>query len=214
MSKRISLRGYIVQNYKIIKVHFIFVIFFVVVTFVMCNETGTNLISNFSISGLYNVEQKKILDVIKLKNNKIYSVDAAEKDIHSILKLGYFNDVKVNYDNNSRSILFTVVEKPYIEKIIFKGNYKFTDHKLKNISLLKEKKYCNLHDFNETEKKFLSLYRKYDYIDCKVDTHYSVAKDTNKMTIIFTITENKVDIGSAILKEIRSIRREIFLMTM
>jgi outer membrane protein insertion porin family len=167
----------------------------------MCNETNVNLISNFSISGLHNIKQKKILDVIKLKNNKIYSVDAAKKDIRSILNLGYFDDVEISYDNNSKSILFTVVEKPYIEKIIFKGNYKFSNYKLKNISLLKEEKYYNLYDLDGTKKKILDLYHKDGYINCKIDTYPTIVKDTNKMTITFLITENnKVIVNDFIFK--------------
>jgi outer membrane protein insertion porin family len=156
----------------------------------MCNEINTNLISNFSINGLYNIKQKKILDVIKLKKNKIYSVDVAKKDVRSILKLGYFDDVEVNYDDISKSILFNVIEKPYIEKIIFKGNYSFSNYELKKISLLKEKKYYDLYNLDETKKIFLALYHKNGYINCKIDIYPTVVKDTNKMTITFLITEN------------------------
>jgi outer membrane protein insertion porin family len=156
----------------------------------MCNEISSNLISNFSISGLHNIKQKKVLDVIKLKNNKIYSVGAAKKDIRSILNLGYFDDVEINYNNSSKSILFTVIEKPYIEKIIFKGNYKFSNYKLKNTSLLKEEKYYNLYDLDETKKKILDLYYKDGYINCKIDIYPTIVKDTNKITITFLITEN------------------------
>jgi outer membrane protein insertion porin family len=173
----------------------------------MCNEISSNLISNFSINGLYNIKQQKILDVIKLKNNKIYSVDAEKRDIRSILNLGYFDDVKINYDNNSKSILFTVIEKPYIEKIIFKGNYKFPNSKLKKISLLKEKKYYDLYNLDETEKKFLSLYHKYGYTNCKVNSYFTIDKDTNKITITFLITENNIVLDGLIFKEIKSLRR-------
>jgi outer membrane protein insertion porin family len=154
--------------------------------------TDADVISNISIDGLQNVNPRSVLSVVKLKKGKCYSNSAAREDVRSILKMGYFDDVEVRFDNISKSLTFIVEEKPYIEYIVFNGNSKFTAGNLKRESVLKEKEYYNFSKLEETKEKINALYRDKGYADCNVEAYPTTDASTNKMTITFLIIENSI----------------------
>ena len=76
---------------------------------------------------------------IQLKKGKVYATSIAREDLRTILGLGYFDNAEISVDRDKKTVKFTVVEKPYIKKIVFKGNKQFSEGKLKGEATLKEK---------------------------------------------------------------------------
>jgi outer membrane protein insertion porin family len=150
----------------------------------------TYTISNILIDGLQSAKPKSVLSVINLKKGKFYSDNKAKEDIRSIIETGYFDNVEVCFDNLNGNLTFTVKEKPYIEHIIFKGNSKFSERKLKDTSVLKERTYYDFSKLEESKEKISFLYGAEGYTDCQIEVYPTVDADTNKMTITFLITEN------------------------
>jgi outer membrane protein insertion porin family len=162
----------------------------IVMLFSVYSYADASVVSNVSIDGLQNVKPKSVLLVTNLKKGKCYSIAAAKEDIRSILKTGYFDNVEVRFDNTGGSLTFVVEEKPYIESIVFKGNLKFSNGKLKRESMLKEKNYYDFSKLEETKEKIRALYGANGYADCEIEVYPTTDVDTNKMTITFLVTEN------------------------
>ncbi|MDR1928687.1 MAG: outer membrane protein assembly factor BamA [Endomicrobium sp.] len=171
-----------------IRLFFVLCVAFLSVRFAFA-KIDNNLITNVVINGLYNVKSKKIIESIKLKKNKIYLPDIAKADIKSILKLGYFEDVKVCYDKDNKTIMFSVKEKPYISQIFFHGNSKFSTNKLKKLNILKEGSYFDVLKLEASKTNILNLYKKKGYFDCQIEVNMQIDINTNKMIVTFFVTE-------------------------
>lgn len=175
----------------------------------------TNIISGIMIDGLKNVKPKSVNSVISSKKGKEYSSSAVRDDIRAILELGCFDNAEVNFDRNNGILTFSVAEKPYIEKINFKGNKQFSAGKLRSESVLKEKDHYDLLKFEETKTKITTLYRDSGYADVNIEVYPTVDSETNKMTISFLITENnKIVIGGVKIEGVISFKEKKILKQM
>ncbi|MDR3195988.1 MAG: outer membrane protein assembly factor BamA [Endomicrobium sp.] len=155
-----------------------------------------NIISKLNIEGLRNVKEKSVLSEIKLKKGKVYSLESVRDAVRSITELEYFDDCTFTFDRNTGVLTFDVVEKPYIDNIVFRGNFEFSKNKLKGVSVLKEKEFYDILKLEESKKKIIKLYGDKGYADCVIEAYPTVDVDTNKMTVTFLITENnKILIG-------------------
>ena len=169
----------------------------------------TNIISGIMIDGLKNVKPKSLNSVISSKKGKEYSSSTVRDDIRAILELGCFDNAEVNFDRNNGILTFSVTEKPYIEKINFKGNKQFSAGKLRSESVLKEKDHYDLLKFEETKTKITTLYRDSGYADVNIEVYPTVDSETNKMTISFLITENnKIVIGGVKIEGVISFKEK------
>jgi outer membrane protein insertion porin family len=151
----------------------------------------TDVISGVEIIGLKNVKQKEVLSAIVSKKQYIYSEENARDDARAVLELGYFEDLEFNFNANNGVLSFVVVEKPYIEKIEFKGNKQLSRGKLRKESALKEKEFYDPAKLEETKIKVAELYADQGYADADIEVYPTVNEQNNKMTINFLITENK-----------------------
>ncbi|MDR0985243.1 MAG: outer membrane protein assembly factor BamA [Endomicrobium sp.] len=147
-----------------------------------------NIVSGILIEGLKNVNQNEIFSILTLKNEKKCSNDLIKKNISSILKLGYFDNI--NYSYNNGILKFIVTEKPYIENISFKGNLKISENKIKNIIPLKIGEYYDHTKLKISENKIKNLYKNLGFMNCKVNNKIEYDTNTNKIKLIFNIIEN------------------------
>ncbi|MCL2144160.1 MAG: outer membrane protein assembly factor BamA [Endomicrobia bacterium] len=189
------------------------VIFFFLFTAAAFADSG--VISQVIIDGLQNVKQRAVMSAVSLKKGKLYSSDGTREDIRSILELGFFDNVEVRFDGSSGKLTYEVSEKPYIEKISFKGNKEFTEGKLRSQSVLKEKDYYDLSKFEETKSKILTYYRDRGFIDCYIEVYPTVNSENNHMTITFLITEgNKISIKGLDIEGVISFKKKKIIKLM
>ena len=175
----------------------------------------SGVVSQVVVDGLQNVKSRNVLSAVTLKKGKPYSADTARDDVRSILELGFFDNVEVRFDKVSGVLTYAVNEKPYIEKINFKGNKEFSEGKLKSQSTLKEKDYYDLSKFEETKTKIINYYKDRGFADCSFDVYPTVNSDSNKMTINFLITEgNKIVIGDVAIEGVISFKAKKVLKLM
>lgn len=192
-----------------------FFLLFLLFSFINISYADTETISSVLIDGLQNIKSKQVHSVIKSKKGKTYDIDDVRSDVRAILELRYFDNVEFKFDKSTGRLTFIVNEKPYIEKINFKGNKQFSERKLKSESVLKEKDYYDLLKFEETKSKIYTLYRDNGYADCNIEVYPTTDSDTNKMTISFLITENnKITIGGVDIEGIISFKKKKVLKQM
>ncbi|MDR3243744.1 MAG: outer membrane protein assembly factor BamA [Elusimicrobiota bacterium] len=151
----------------------------------------TDVISGVSIVGLKNVKQKEVISIIVSKKQHIYSEENVRDDARAVLELGYFEDIEFYFNPTNGLLTFTVIEKPYIDKIEFKGNKQVSRGKLRKASVLKIKEYYDPAKLEETKIKIAELYSDEGYTDAAIEVYPTTDEKTNKMTINFLITENK-----------------------
>ncbi|MDR2437009.1 MAG: hypothetical protein LBD17_02950, partial [Endomicrobium sp.] len=179
------------------------------------NDVNVKKISQVVINGLKNVKQKEVLSEIHLKKGKIYSKESAREDVYSIVRLDLFEDCTFSFDESTGILMFSVVEKPYIEEIIFRGNFEFSRTKLKGISTLKEKDFYDVVKLEESKKNIMKLYGDKGYADCSIEVYPTIDVDTNRMTVTFLVTENnKVLIGGVKIEGVISYSEKKILKLM
>ncbi|MCL1901929.1 MAG: outer membrane protein assembly factor BamA, partial [Firmicutes bacterium] len=175
----------------------------------------SGVISQIVIEGLQNVKHKTVISAVNQKKGKPYSAEAARDDVRSILELGFFDNVEVRFDRASGILTYEVTEKPFIEKISFRGNKEFSESKLRSQSTLKEKEFYDLAKFEETKSKILAYYRDRGFADIRIEVYPTINPENNKMTITFLITEgNKITIGGIDIEGVISFSRSKILKLM
>ncbi|WP_372519135.1 outer membrane protein assembly factor BamA [Candidatus Ruminimicrobiellum ovillum] len=166
-------------------------------------------IKDVVFDGLQNVKPKTVRSEIQLKKGKVYAASVARDDLRTILGLGYFEDASLSVDKENKIVKFKLDEKPYIKKIVFKGNKQFSVGKLKGEITLKEKDFYNFVELEESKRKILTLYKDKGYADCQMEVYPTTDEDTNTMTITFLITENnKVLVGDLYVEGVRSFKNK------
>ena len=159
--------------------------------------------------GLQNVKLKTVRSEIKMKKGKVYAATIAREDLRTILGLGYFDNAELSVDKDAKTVKFTVLEKPYIRNIVFKGNKQFSSGKLKGEIPVKEKNFYNFIDLEEAKRKILTLYKDKGYADCQMEVYPTIDHDTNIMTITFLLTENnKMLIGDLYVDGVKSFKNK------
>ncbi len=90
------------------------------------------LVKTIEIIGLKRIEDQSIRNRLLQKTGQPLSREAIEKDIKSIYRMGYFEDVKVELEpfEGGLKIIYLVKEKPTIVSIKFEGNKEFDQDKL------------------------------------------------------------------------------------
>ena len=172
---------------------------FVVLLLIMCVPfvyAQSDLISDISVRGLKNVTQKTVLSEISSKKGKIFSDSTIREDIRALFEYGAFDDVQYDFNPSNGHLVFIVEERPYIERIDFKGNKEFSRSKLRSESTLKRKKYFNQMQLDESIEKINTIYKNRGYTDVQIEAYPTLNSETNKLVLNFLITENnKVTIG-------------------
>ncbi|HSO17843.1 MAG TPA: POTRA domain-containing protein, partial [Desulfosarcina sp.] len=91
------------------------------------------MITRISIAGNKRIESDAIERVIRIQAGDVLRGGDISRDMRSIYKMGYFDDIRVEAeeDEGGKAIVFHVQEKPTIRRISFSGNEVFKDDKLR-----------------------------------------------------------------------------------
>ncbi|AMV72679.1 outer membrane protein assembly factor BamA [Desulfuromonas carbonis] len=97
------------------------------------------LISAVQVEGVLRVEPSAVRAVISVQPGQTVTLDAIDKDIQAIFKLGRFTDVSADITEQGGATILTyrLVERPLLRKVVFSGNKEFTEEKLRTLISLK-----------------------------------------------------------------------------
>ncbi len=103
---------------------FIYLFFISITLNIFASEIGPRVryfkISNVEIQGLKKVEKEAVLDKLRSRKDLVLTNQILFEDIKTIYDLKYFESVEAHQEGNK--LIFKVVEKPIVAKIIFQGN--------------------------------------------------------------------------------------------
>jgi outer membrane protein insertion porin family len=147
-------------------------------------------IFKITILGNAKVEEGTIRGAVKSREGGPFSVEKVREDLRSIFDLGYFTDVQVDIKSTpqGKEVIFIVVEKPSIKKIVVAGNQKVKYDDIKEKMSLKERTILNLEKVKDDSEQIRKLYFSKGYYGVKVEYKVDYL-ETNEAAVTFTISE-------------------------
>ncbi|MDI6756917.1 MAG: outer membrane protein assembly factor BamA [Endomicrobiia bacterium] len=157
-------------------------------------------IASVVINGLYNIRERTVIAEMKSRRGSVYDPAKITRDIETLAAMGHFENVEISFDPAYNVVTVDIIEKPYVRKIDFRGNKRFSRGRLLDEITVKEKEFLDKLATMESEAKILALYRDEGYADCSVETITSV-DDENRITVNFLVTEgNKILISDVFIR--------------
>ncbi len=145
------------------------------------------------VEGNRRIESAAVLRVVRTKAGDRLQKEALTRDMKSIYRMGYFEDIQVvadHTDEGSVTITFRVTEKPTIRNVQVAGNHVFDDEKVtENITLTKGAIF-NTASLNTSIKQIESLYNERHYYKTKVN-YRLIDVENNQADLEFSIEEGE-----------------------
>ena len=154
--------------------------------------SGVAQVDSVRVEGNRRIESDAILAVVGTRKGDRLDYDQLDRDLRAVYKMGFFEDVKTETEDGPKGkvVIFRVVEKPSIGKIVFEGNKKIKEDDL--TEKLGIKLYSIL-DQNEIKKginRIRDFYREKGYYNAEI-TERTDSLPNNQVQLSFQITENK-----------------------
>ncbi len=150
------------------------------------------LIADIIIHGNKRIDDEGILNVIESKKGEKFDQEKLDRDLRTIYKMGFFDDV--NYETTDspagKIITFNLAEKPTIIKISFKGNKAKKADKLKDEIGIKQYAALNRSDIRQSINRLLDFYKNDGYYDAKIEAQIKDLPD-NEVTLTYLIDEGE-----------------------
>ena len=154
-------------------------------------QPGGKRISDIKVKGNFAISKATILNRLKIKPGDVFDETALNKELKRLYATGYFSDVFVETEERPEGIvvIFTVVEKPVIEKIQFRGNSKIRSGRLAKKIATKEGVLLDFNLLSQDAGEIQNFYIEQGYSHISVD--YKIEKDpkTGKAVVVFVINE-------------------------
>lgn len=146
-------------------------------------------VAKIEIRGNQKIDREAILEKIGTKAGDSVNEDQIRKDILSIHKLGYFDEIKV--DMEAGTLAFTVKERPAIQRIIFFGNDQISADDLKNVLTIKTYDIYDENLVRESVRKLQKHYEDKGYYLAKIESSVRPAKEKDKdmVEVLFRVRE-------------------------
>jgi len=163
-------------------------------------ESPKQIVEKVEIIGNEAVPTETILYYISEKPGKPYSPELVAKDIKTLFKLGYFENISVDVKEGKKGVIlrYFVKEKPIIADIVFKGNKEISSKKLKEeLGLVTEegeevelKKPLDYKFLDELKQKIEEIYLRKGYPGTEV--YYTIERiSPTRAVATFVISEGK-----------------------
>ncbi len=177
---------------KLLIKNFLYTLLFLLIVNSVLVAKENEKVYKVNIIGNERIEKDAIYPFISTKPGDYFNEQNIKKDIAAIYRMGFFENVLVNYNKTKKGIeiTFIVFEKPYIKMVYFKGIKKLK--KAEAIKDVKTKSFTILNEDNikEDAEKIQDNYQEKGYYGVKVS--YVISKPVNhKVTVTFNIVEGK-----------------------
>jgi len=144
------------------------------------------------IKGNRRIETDAILVVIRTKKGDILDYGILDKDLRDIYKMGYFKDVQIETADGTsgKIVIFRVIEKPSIDKIVFEGNKKEGEDKLKKELGIDLYSILDNNEVKQSVNRLKDYYRQKGYYNAEIKDVIELL-DNNEVLLKYKITENE-----------------------
>lgn len=152
-------------------------------------------ITAIEIEGNENVMEDEILSEVETKVGDSFNSDQIKSDMQSIYDLGYFQDVKVNFQNfeGGLKVIFNVVENPKIQKINIEGLEVYDKDQIIEWLGVKKGNILNVKELNSGLENVIKNYQDNGYIVVNYsDVNISDKGDLNIVVDLGHVNEVKL----------------------
>ena len=161
--------------------------------------------------GFQSVSEEFVFSNVQLRSGMTYNTALVDQSIRTLYGTGHFEFVEVRAENaadGSIDVIFEVIPKYQIERIVYTGNEEYKDNRLASKGELKSGGPLDEYEVSEAADKITAYYVKKGYPDVIVDYRIERDETTGYAAVFFDVDEgNSVKIkkvtfeGSANFKE-------------
>ena len=157
----------------------------------VAQPTRSKVVITVRVKGNEVISTPTILSKVKTKPAASFSQEVVNDDIKRLYALGYFTDVAIDVEDYEEGVMVTVIveEKPVVKEIIFEGNEKMRDRRLKKVIGTKEGDMLKFSKLSEDILEIKSFYERSGFQ--RVNVKYELEKDEelNQVTIRILVDE-------------------------
>ncbi|MDO8462097.1 MAG: outer membrane protein assembly factor BamA [Deltaproteobacteria bacterium] len=149
-----------------------------------------SFVHTVKFAGLKKTEESAVRTTIETKDGMTYSEERIRRDIEALFKLGLFRQIKVEKTVTGKGIELTYhfEEKETINRIVFKGNKKVKEEKLRGDLQVKPFEILNPAKVTESIQKMLKRYADEGYHLVEITTELKKIEEGGQ-ELIFQIRE-------------------------
>jgi outer membrane protein insertion porin family len=153
---------------------------------------GIIQIDSIEIKGNKRIEREAIMAMVSSKRGDALNPDQLNEDLRAIYKMGFFTDVSIEIEDGAKGkvVIFNVQEKPSIAKIVFEGNKKEKEKKLKEEAGIKEYSILNRGEIKQSINRLMEYYRQKGYYTVKIKDRIEELPQ-NEVELIYEIEEGE-----------------------
>ena len=149
------------------------------------SDLGT--VREIRVAGNKKIERDAILARIRSKTGDHGSRASIAQDIRNIHGLGYFDDVRADYDGGV--LTYTVVERPTIVSIEFEGNEQASDSDLKEVVKVKEYSIFDINKIKEDIGLIQKHYEEKGFYLARVDYETKPTKQPDQLALVYKVQD-------------------------
>ena len=143
-------------------------------------------VKKISFEGLSRIKRSTIESQIKAKVGDALTNKILNDDINNLFKLKYFEKIEAHREGNE--LIFKLVERPYISKIVFEGNSDQDDDDLQEVIKTKD---FSIYDNSKVQNDIRLLKKHYEdkgFYLAKIKAEDRISND-GKLELIFKVQE-------------------------
>ncbi|HCU24792.1 MAG TPA: outer membrane protein assembly factor BamA, partial [Deltaproteobacteria bacterium] len=151
-------------------------------------------IVDIEVQGNRNVDTSAILQQINQAKGSTYSREKVSEDVTRIYKLGFFEDIQVETLSvpGGVKLLYRVVEKAPVDKIVIEGNKKVGENKIRDAITVKLNAPPDNKKIAESKERIKEIYGKEGYGSTVIETE--TRERGGESELVFKITESKGEV--------------------
>ena len=159
---------------------------------ILSTPVGAKSIESIHILGHKKIEKDAIMEKLINKVGSPLSLKAVKKEVQVLFKTGYFQDIQVSEKPGQKgglALTYTVVERPVIASIEYKGNSELDDDELAELTKMKVFEIIDYGKITRGVSDIQKAYEEKGYYLARIS--YQVKKTkTGEVKVLFKIKEN------------------------
>ncbi len=144
------------------------------------------VIRSISVSGNQRVDADTIRSYVSIKPGKSFSSFEIDESLKQLFATGLFSDVQVY--QSGRTLVVKVVENPTVNEVIFKGNKRLKDDRLKGVVQLSGRSQFTDGKLQSDVQRIQEAYRRTGRNAANVEGR-TVSLENNRVNVVFDIVE-------------------------
>jgi outer membrane protein insertion porin family len=160
------------------------------------------LVASITPEGNKRIDSGAILRKVTTKPGDMYDPVQLRSDLKSIFSMGYFDNVEIEAKDSDKgkNIIFRVIEKPVIKKIIISGTDELEETEVRDAAGITPNSILNQTRLNEAVQRINELYKSKGYYNTVTTAAISYPSE-NQAEVTFRIEEGeKIFIGEVLFE--------------